>query len=196
MLVIFAILAILMTLLSANLNKLTQVSRLNQCKSQLKNIFVAMELYINDNDNYLPGPLYGGQVARIGRYNLAGFFSPYLEITTAPTGHEYSQNFVCPSNFSKDSVYPDYLRLHFRTHFSPGSMAYFGYPRSRESSTVNSIPNPSNYGFLRGFSKLEFEGKTKPGWYTLLSDLPPHFNTDVNVLSMDGHIDSTRQELP
>lgn len=194
MLVVFAILAILMTLLSARLNKLAQFSHLNQCQTQMKSIFVGLQLYVNDHDNYLPGPLLSGQSPRVTKWALAGMLHPYLRsVRRSDNNGEVLPDFICPSNISDQSnLHPD-RRLHYRTHIDQNSTTYFGYPRRSDSLTVQSIPNPSRYNFFRDHSKLEYDQRNQsPGWYHLLSDLPPHFKTDVNVLSMDGRVTPSR----
>lgn len=193
LLVVFAVLAILVSLLSARLNKLAQVSQMNQCQNQMKNLFVGLQLYINDNDNYLPGPLLSGQSPSFGRWNLAGFLGPYLESVPRSDGrNKVLLDMICPSNISDSSIAPDF-RLYYRTHIERNSTTFFGYPNRRDSQSFHSIPMPSQFDFLRDHSKWEYDqSNSRPGWYDRLSDLPPHFNTDVNILSMDGRVTPTR----
>lgn len=193
LLVVFAILAILMSLLSARLNKLSEFSQMNRCQNQMKNIFVGLQLYINDHDNYLPGPLLSGQHAYFGKWNLAGFLGPYLTPVRRSDGKSWVlPDMICPSNYSDQSNLAQDFRLHYRTHFDKNSTTYFGYPYKKDSLTIDSIPNPMRFNFLRDHSKWEYDqSNSKPGWYDRLSDLPPHFKTDVNILSMDGRVTPT-----
>ena len=191
MIVVFAVISILFTLLSAKLNKLTEFSHLNHCQTNLKTVFMGTQLFINDNDGYLPGPLVAGQFPSVGTFALAGSIEPYVETVLRSDGkRQIVKEMMCPSNRLEDVPQKDDFRLHYRTHIDKNSSRLFGYPYRHESQNVNVISSPSSFKFLRDISKLEFSAnKNLPGWYHLLTDVPAHFGTDVNLLTFDGHIE-------
>lgn len=191
MLVVMAVMAILLSFLSAKFVRLSQASQAQQCKSQLKTLYMATELYINDNNNFLPGPLYSGQTPNLASNQLGGYLSTYIEsIRRSDNKINILPQLVCPSNHLESSTFQDDMRLHFITHIGKNSSSYFGYPGKSKSQNANVIESPSDFMFLRDLAKPEFKNYTGtlPGWYDLLADLSPHYGTEVNTLYFDGRI--------
>lgn len=190
LLVVFSVFVILASLLSANLKKLSDVSYLNQCKTQLKTVHMATMLYTNDNSGILPGPIWSGQSPTIGKYALAGHIGVYMEsIRRSDNKANILKEMICPNNKLESSNLNDDMRLHFRTHISPNSSTYFGYPLYGVGKSFHTIALPDQFVLLRGMAKPEFKTGSKPGWYDLLADLSPHFESEVNKVFFSGRID-------
>src|ERR1700704_4266497 len=82
LLVVVAVIAVLAATIVPALSKAKERSLQTRCMSNLKQIGIAMELYVNDNEDALPGPVLGGvrpSYDRNSSTELVWFIADYLD---------------------------------------------------------------------------------------------------------------------
>src|SRR5690242_13835753 len=82
LLVVVGVIGILAATILPALSKAKQRSIQTQCMSNLKQIGIAMQLYVNDNDDFLPGPVWSGVRASYDRNSsreLIYFLADYVD---------------------------------------------------------------------------------------------------------------------
>jgi prepilin-type N-terminal cleavage/methylation domain-containing protein len=117
LLVVIAIIGILIAILLPVASMVRSRADATQCLSQLRQIGVAMNAYMNDHNGTLPGPLTSTQgptfvAGQTG--SLAALLDPYLGhagSSTAPGASRYSPIFECPAaaRLLHDPTRPTYL---------------------------------------------------------------------------------------
>ncbi|OGV65499.1 MAG: hypothetical protein A3K19_10460 [Lentisphaerae bacterium RIFOXYB12_FULL_65_16] len=78
LLVVIAIIAILASLLLPALNQAKSKAKQGVCQSNMKQMGTALYLYIGENDEYVPGPCWGGVWDATATYHLCTYLIPYM----------------------------------------------------------------------------------------------------------------------
>ena len=208
LLVVIAVIAILAGLVLPALAKAKQKAGQTKCLSNLKQIGVAIQMYVDDNEDTLPGPAYSGARASYDKKNssteLIYFIAPYLaypEPATLPVGKTVIVDvFVCPGYLRyapdlgsmegrKCYLLNDNLRTDPVAKVSP-----FGYPDP--SGGTNIVP-PQKYPALERYASPSdtytmtdvdrLNVNPTVGWY---SDVPyqPVHGQGRPVLHFDWHV--------
>jgi prepilin-type N-terminal cleavage/methylation domain-containing protein len=108
LLVVIAIIAVLAGLLLPAIGRVRDGADSTKCAANLRQVGTAINLYTNDNDGYLPGPLSQGQYARKDAGNqkrtgqLSELLEKYLELEDKQTGKVAASDqrttvMICPS---------------------------------------------------------------------------------------------------
>ncbi|MCD4825885.1 MAG: type II secretion system GspH family protein [Phycisphaerae bacterium] len=178
LLVVIAILSLLLAILMPSLNRAKELSRQVVCASNERQIGLAIRLYATDNNHYLPGPVYIGQIkpskckelSLPQRYLAWKFLLPFLGESDAV--------WECPSNARATSQC-------YIVHPSP---RLFGYPHNprvmpmKYIEAVTTEDSPADVWLLEDIDGWYFYEKTSPDWN------PPH-RMGRNVLYLDGHVE-------
>lgn len=146
LLVVIAVIAILAAMLLPALAKAKQRAQAITCISNLKQVGVSLQMYVDDNDQRLPGPVWSGAAASYSQsskdefiYYLAGYLRD-----PAPTGNPVvSKIFVCPGYVRQA---PEVTSLIGRKIFLLNSDA--------DSSPLNQVP-PFGYPATGGNPPLQ-----------------------------------------
>jgi prepilin-type N-terminal cleavage/methylation domain-containing protein len=146
LLVVIAIIAILAAMLLPALSKAKQRAQAVACLSNLKQVGVSLQMYVDDNSQRLPGPVWTGAAASYSQsskdefiYYLAGYLSD-----PTPSGNPVvSKTFVCPGYVRQA---PEVTSLIGRKIFLLNSDA--------DSSPLNQVP-PFGYPATGGNPPLQ-----------------------------------------
>lgn len=146
LLVVVAIIGILASLLLPTLGKARKSARLTVCISQHKQIAVALSIYPDDNNGFLPGPLRYGSNARYREDSgkPSKFLATYMgEPEPDPNDYVNNQAFLCPGFSSTVSGTDEGKAIQSRTDGSyddnGSNKRYFGYPGQHDSAPINYV---------------------------------------------------------
>lgn len=195
LLVVFSIMAILVTLLQPSMRRLLSHNNTNLCKNKLRSVYAGISLYAESNDNTLPGPCYRSQPPRAINNkgyvskNLAGYLYPYFDPQTDAWGNKYLNELICPSNQDLE-LNPS---VESRTQFLVTSKSnYFGYPKTSYSGAQKDPKKFNQVGTPTQTWAVTDADRKNAGWIKSGDgpDLPLHTDVSRNYLYFDGHIDN------
>jgi prepilin-type N-terminal cleavage/methylation domain-containing protein/prepilin-type processing-associated H-X9-DG protein len=210
MLVVIAIIGILAALLLPTLAGAKQKAYRTQCMANLKQIGVTLQLYADDHDNRLPGPVWLGfyeyydndRPTRMPYYlaTYMGLPAPNAQPQRVPLGR-------CPASVLKwatadpganpmsDDVPLSYVAAQNVTNMNSVVTRPFGYPNSQASGQTNNIDempkrpseiyNPSTSWALMDVD--EENAALGAAYYYYLPMAPVHGNVR-NQLYFDWHV--------
>ncbi len=208
LLVVIAIIAILAAMLLPALAHAKQKAYGIQCVSNLKQVGTALQMYVDDNREYLPGPLWAGARANYDNsaddeliYHIANYLgerppSPRMNIAkvfVCPAYERAAPNYTSPINrkmyLLNDDVDPNPLKR----------VPPFGYPATGSDPQIK----PLKYGAFDNFvSKSQLFALTDvdqafPGldpsitWWSELPNKPVH-GAVRNQLFFDWHVQAVK----
>lgn len=203
LLVVIAIIAILAGLLLPALARAKQKAEKTQCVSNLKQVGVALQLYLDDNKDALPGPLWNGARASYDIANskeeLIFYIATYLGAPAPSTKVNVAKIFVCPG----------YLRGAPEVTSMEGRKCYllnddidpnapkvqpFGYPMPMamplKHSQIGSYATPASVFAVTDVDKVNVPDPSV-SWWTDLPYKPVHGNVRTE-LYFDWHVGSKR----
>ena len=211
LLVVIAILAILAGLLWPALARAKQKATQAGCMSNMKQISHALQMYLDDNTDVLPGPCFSGARASYDKnsgteliYYLANHLG-YPPPASVPAGKPaIADVFVCPG-YRRHA--PDLTSMEGRKCYlvdddidpNPGSrVPPFGYPEVDEAveipplkfSELNRYGTPATLFALTDVDKINIPNPNVTWWWQLPYK-PVHGNAR-NELYFDGHVSAKR----
>jgi prepilin-type N-terminal cleavage/methylation domain-containing protein/prepilin-type processing-associated H-X9-DG protein len=204
LLVVVAVIAILAGLLLPALSKAREKATRVQCVSTLKQIGVAIQLYVDDHEDRLPGPTVAGARANYDKNSsqeLIYYIAPYLDLPHPSDKMITAESFVCRGYMKhapgltslsgrkvwllNDDIDPSPVR---RT--SP-----FGYPLAPyqaiplKHSTMDSFLPPSSMFALTDIDQALPNVHPGISWWYDLPEKPVHGSVR-NQLFFDWHVES------
>jgi prepilin-type processing-associated H-X9-DG protein len=201
-LVVIAILAILGALLLPALTRSKQKTIPVDCLANLKQLGHALQMYVDDNEDQLPGPLWTGMQASADANSSEQFLyyaAPYLGVPPLKEEVAVIPAAVCPGYMSCAPGIRSISDMEGRICYllnpdvdpQPGApVRPFGYPNPQQQPLKRS--QLSQYGSLQelfAISDVDKGNLTDPsvGWRPDLPRKPVHGSTR-NQLFFDGHV--------
>lgn len=206
LLVVIAIIAILAAMLLPALSKAKASALRAKCTSNLKQIGIAIHMYVNDSSDKLPGPLWIGQPYQ---YNdtttntLTFYLAELMSVRAASSELLKADVFLCPaySAYSPGiNVSGEHVSYIVNQDIDSASAIVlpFGYPgwKSRPKSKPLKYQSLSQYGSLAALYSLTDADKINSPpdenpWYDQLPPKPIHGRVR-NALYFDSHVGSEK----
>lgn len=209
LMVVVAIIAILAGILLPALGKVKQKGHRIKCVSNLKQVGVALQMYTDDNEDFLPGPLLSGVRADYdesggGRKQLSYYLSTYLGLPAPSSKPVLVDVLICPSFRSAAPGFGEgygrkVLLLNDDIDPNPANRVFpFGYPDApfatnslKITSLDNNLPPSSTFAISDVDQSHPRVAAANPSWWIELPNKPVHGETR-NQLFFDWHVESVR----
>jgi len=207
LLVVIGIIAILAAMLLPALARAKQRADSVKCVSNLKQVGTAIQMYVDDNQEILPGPVWAGATASYDKinsgYELIYHLVPFLSLPTPSAQTTIAEVFVCPGY---EHQAPDVTSLVGRKIYllnsdidpSPNQVPPFGYPPNTgpailpiKYSTIDTYASKAQVYAITDMDQA-FPGLDPTiSWWTDLPNKPVH-GAARNQLFFDWHVEAVK----
>ncbi len=201
LLVVIAVISILAALLLPALARAKAKATQINCISNLKQLGQALQMYVEDNNDKLPGPLWIGMQASFDRASseeMMYYLWPYLGVPTPSDEARVVPVAVCPGYLRSAPGVNSLADMEGRICYllnpdvdpTAGSVCPFGYPSPPQSplrlAQISQYGSPSE---VHAISDVDKGNVSNPsvGWWGDLPYKPVHGNSR-NQLYFDWHV--------
>ena len=218
LLVVIAIIAILAALLLPALAKAKQKAQRIACTNNLKQTGLSIQMYINDNSDTLPGPMFLNQQS--GYDSTTPYYLPYYlwsyvglkdpsvsVLAGGPNKSKANPIFTCPGMMAQTPKVTGQTpgdRTNFRLNGAdviPGTPSKaFGYPvganppaaatKPLKENVVLSATNRATFYTVRDVDQQIDGADTPPAWHGEIPSTPVHGKVR-NWMLLDWHVEAS-----
>jgi prepilin-type N-terminal cleavage/methylation domain-containing protein/prepilin-type processing-associated H-X9-DG protein len=198
LLVVIAIIAILAAMLLPALNNAKVTARRISCLSQEKQMGIGIYSFIHQNDEYLPGPCWYGQVAKYNNTQkiLSRWLAEDMGYPTPSGSWDVNEMFICPAGTLSPDVLPKNGRFYGLLDEENGTgsgLRVWGYPEFNTiteygPSPISAVEDPATFKAIRDIDAILHP---TAGWADQAPVVAAHGYSGRgvarNYLYLDGH---------